>query len=81
MRELQLTDAATGLAEVFDDIAAAVEDCRFSNCGHMAEPGCGVQAAVARGELSTTRLDRWRRLSAEEHLNSVSLAKRRRAVR
>ncbi len=34
MRELQLTDAAAGLAEVFDDITAAIEQCRFSNCAH-----------------------------------------------
>ena len=81
MRELQLTDAAAGLAEVFDDIAAAAELCRFSDCAHMAEPGCGVQAAVARGDLSTTRLDRWRRLAAEESLNSASLAQRRRSER
>jgi ribosome biogenesis GTPase len=81
MRELQLTDAAVGLAEVFDDITAAVELCRFSNCAHVTEPGCGVQAAIARGELSDERLDRWRRLTAEEQLNNASLAQRRRGER
>lgn len=81
MRELQLTDAATGLAEVFDDITAAVELCRFSNCAHVTEPGCGVRAAIARGELSEERLDRWRRLTAEEQLNNASLAQRRRNER
>ncbi|CAN5347744.1 ribosome small subunit-dependent GTPase A [soil metagenome] len=77
MRELQLTDAATGLGEVFDDIAAATEHCRFSNCAHNAEPGCGVQAAMARGEFSTARLERWRRLTAEEALNTASLTRKR----
>jgi ribosome biogenesis GTPase len=81
MRELQLTDAAAGLAEVFDDIATAVEHCRFSNCAHVTEPGCGVQAAVARGEISEARLDRWRRLTAEEQQNSATLAQRRRGER
>ncbi|HEY1124430.1 MAG TPA: ribosome small subunit-dependent GTPase A [Sphingobium sp.] len=81
MRELQLTDAADGLAEVFDDIAAAAQLCRFSDCAHGSEPGCGVQASIARGEFSTTRLDRWRRLAAEERLNSTSLAQRRRGER
>lgn len=77
MRELQLTDAASGLAEVFDDIVAAAEYCRFSNCAHKAEPGCAVQAAVAQGDLTTVRLDRWRSLAAEENANSTTLAQRR----
>ena len=81
MRELQLTDVAAGLAEVFDDITAAVEHCRFSNCAHTTEPGCGVQALIASGELSDERLDRWRRLTAEEQLNSASLAQKRRRER
>jgi len=76
MRELQLTDAAAGLEEVFDDIVAAVEHCRFSNCGHNAEPGCGVQAALARGEISAARLERWRQLTAEESLNTAILARK-----
>ena len=77
MRELQLTDVAAGLEDVFDDVAAAVEQCRFSNCAHNAEPDCGVQAAIARGEFSTARLERWRRLTAEEALNTASLARQR----
>lgn len=77
MRELQLSDAATGLAEVFDDIAAAAQECRFSNCAHQAEPGCAVQAAIAEGTITSVRLDRWRKLAAEETLNSASLAARR----
>jgi len=77
MRELQLTDAAAGLDEMFDDIVAAVEQCRFSNCAHNAEPGCGVQAAIARGAFSIERLDRWRSLTAEESSNSTALARPR----
>lgn len=77
MRELQLSDAAAGIAEVFDDITAATEQCRFSNCAHKAEPGCAVQAIVAEGTLSLARLDRWRKLAAEEALRTASLAQRR----
>jgi len=77
MRELQLSDAAAGLAEVFDDIVAAARRCRFSDCAHKAEPGCAIQAAVADGTLSTARLDRWRRLAEEESVNSATLAQRR----
>jgi ribosome biogenesis GTPase len=66
MRELQLTDAAAGISEVFDDFVLAAQNCRFSNCGHGGEPGCAVQAAIADGALTTVRFGRWRKLAAEE---------------
>ena len=30
-------------------------DCRFHNCTHIHEPGCGVQAAVQAGKISASR--------------------------
>ena len=81
MRELQLTDAAAGLEDMFEDIAAAVEHCRFSNCAHNAEPGCGVQAAIAGGKFSIERLERWRRLTAEDAINTLALDRPRRRQR
>ena len=77
MRELQLSDATFGLAEVFDDIVALTRQCRFSNCTHEAEPGCSVQAAIKRGTLDRARLQRWRKLASEEAANSTSRATRR----
>ncbi|MBB5686388.1 ribosome small subunit-dependent GTPase A [Sphingobium boeckii] len=77
MRELQLTDAAAGLAEVFDDIVNMAQHCRFANCAHNVEPGCAIQTAIADGSLAPARLDRWRRLVTEETYNSASLAERR----
>jgi len=65
MRELHLSDAAEGVAEVFDDIVALAQECRFSNCGHGQEPGCAVRAAIAQGTLETVRFERWRKLTAE----------------
>ena len=77
MRELQLSDAATGIAEVFDDFALAAQDCKFSDCSHGVEPGCAVRAAIEAGTLTTERFDRWRRLEAEETANAAKLTKRR----
>ena len=39
------------------DFAAALGHCRFYNCTHRHEPGCGVRAAHDRGEISEAR---WR---------------------
>ena len=77
MRELQLVDAGTGIAEVFDDIVDMADHCRFSDCTHDVEPGCAVQAAIASGQLERMRLERWRKLASEETYNSASQAERR----
>ncbi|MEO9132076.1 MAG: ribosome small subunit-dependent GTPase A [Sphingomonas sp.] len=66
MRELQLSDAAAGISEVFDDFILAAEGCRFSDCAHGGEPGCAVRTAIAEGTLTSERFDRWRKLAAED---------------
>lgn len=77
MRELQLADAAEGLAEVFDDLIALAQTCRFSNCAHGTEPGCAVQADLASGRLDPVRLERWRKLTSEDASNTLSQSRRR----
>lgn len=42
LRHLQPTD----LARLMPDVAAHTGNCRFYNCTHLHEPGCGVLAAV-----------------------------------
>lgn len=76
MRELQLSDAAAGVAEIFDDFLLAAQDCRFSDCAHDREPGCAVQRAIAEGTLAEDRFDRWRKLAAEDAAAAAKLAKR-----
>jgi ribosome biogenesis GTPase len=46
---------APQLAMLMPDIRAAATDCKFYNCTHQHEPGCGVLAALARGEISESR--------------------------
>lgn len=78
MRELQLSDAAVGVSEIFDDFVLAAQDCRFSDCAHGSEPGCAVQAAIAEGTLTSERFTRWRQLTAEEGATAAYPRKRRR---
>lgn len=77
MRGLQLTDAAAGIGEVFEDIEALAGACRFTDCRHETEPGCAIRAALADGRLDPARLARWRKLQAEDAFNAASLAERR----
>jgi ribosome biogenesis GTPase / thiamine phosphate phosphatase len=48
---------AQQLPLLMPDLSAHVASCRFYNCSHRQEPGCGVAAAVERGEVSPSR---WR---------------------
>lgn len=43
------------LAGLMPDLRQHAEGCRFYNCTHQHEPGCGVNAAVERGEISASR--------------------------
>jgi ribosome biogenesis GTPase len=65
MRELQLWEPGTGLADAFDDIDALAAGCRFTDCRHENEPGCAVVAAVAAGDLPEERLASFKKLQRE----------------
>ncbi|HEY6922758.1 MAG TPA: ribosome small subunit-dependent GTPase A [Steroidobacteraceae bacterium] len=76
MREIQLTDVASGLDDVFAEVAAIAANCRFRDCRHQSEPGCAINAAVLAGTLDAGRVKRWRKLLAEEAHNNATLAER-----
>lgn len=65
LREVQMWAAEGGLAKTFDDIEALAKNCRFSDCRHLAEPGCAVKAALESGELEDVRFDSWLELQRE----------------
>lgn len=75
MRELQLWDVEDGVEDAFADIATLATACRFSDCKHGSEPGCAVQAAVARGEISLARLGSYQKLKAEQVKRSSAVRK------
>ena len=77
MRELQLSDCETGIAETFADIESLADSCRFADCQHQSEPGCKVQEALNSGELDERRLNNYLKLKREEQINSASLAEKR----
>lgn len=71
MRELQLWESESSLAEAFDDIDAIAPACYFRDCQHDTEPKCAVKDAVARGDLSAERLAHFHRLRLEaRHLEA-----------
>jgi ribosome biogenesis GTPase len=66
MRELQLWDAAEGIAQAFGEIEELAAKCKFRDCKHEAEPECAVRAAVETGALDAERLESFHKLGREE---------------
>jgi ribosome biogenesis GTPase len=61
LRQLQATD----LARLMPDIRDHAQACRFYNCSHLHEPGCGVREALAAGLISASRYRIYTELHAE----------------
>lgn len=86
MRELALWEADAAVADLFEDIQAVAEQCRFADCGHGNEPGCAVNAALAAGTLDPGRFAGWNKLQRElafqagQENPEVRYANRRRGV-
>lgn len=64
IRSLSLPEGASADA-AFPEVAAAALGCRFTDCGHRAEPGCAVRAAVAGGQLPRPAYEGWLRVTGD----------------
>ena len=69
LRSLPIVGHERGLAKVFPDIAEAAGECRFRDCTHTHEPGCGVLSAG----FSEVRLACYLALAAEMRESAASL--------
>ena len=55
----------------FPELRERVAGCQFSDCTHVHEPGCAVQAAVESGRISRQRYESYLRMRSgqeEEYL-------------
>lgn len=63
VRDFQLWQVALNqVAEGFREFETYSGQCRFHNCLHLGEPGCAIQAAVDKGDVSERRLKSYRKL-------------------
>ncbi|MEE1926841.1 ribosome small subunit-dependent GTPase A [Streptomyces sp. TRM 70351] len=81
LRGVGLWEADAGLDRTFTDIDALAGQCRFPDCGHGAEPGCAVLAALEDGTLAHRRLDSYRKLQRESERMAARTDARLRAER
>lgn len=53
------------LAGLFPEFGPYLNDCRFDDCTHRAEPGCALREAVERGDIHPSRYASYLRLYEE----------------
>ncbi len=60
------------LSSMFREFSGFVDECRFPDCSHTAEPDCGVISAVSRNEIAPSRHESYVQL-----YNEIKVAKQR----
>ena len=80
LRGVAMYAADDGLSQAFSELEELASACRFADCAHVAEPGCGVLASIAAGDLSQARRTDLR-LQAEERMKWKRITKEQRASR
>jgi len=65
LRELQIWEGEEGIGITFSDIEELAAKCRFNDCAHETEPGCGVKKGIEEGVISEERLKSYRKLKRE----------------
>jgi ribosome biogenesis GTPase len=74
MRELKLTGDED--LELFADIDALTEQCRFADCSHGNEPGCTVRLAIEEGELDPARWQHYLKLHGQREEQAARFEER-----
>ena len=66
VREMGFWGLSAGeLDGLFPEFRPFLEQCRFGDCAHVAEPDCAVREAVAEGVVSAARYDSYLKLREE----------------
>jgi len=78
MREVGITDSASGLEITFDLITLHSKNCRFKDCTHTKEKGCSVIEAVEKGEIDQSSYQNYLKMEREKaHFESTVVERRK----
>lgn len=81
MREFGMTSEDGDDANVFPAIEAFGKNCRYADCTHMMEEGCGVLEALENGELEPAMYESYVKLVKEQRRFSVRAEDKKRINR
>jgi ribosome biogenesis GTPase len=77
MREVGIVDTAFGLEATFDKITELAQHCKFQDCTHTSETGCGVLEALEKGEIDPGSYDNYLKMVKEKAHFESSVYERR----
>lgn len=77
IREVGMTNVASGVESVFDEILELAKKCKYSNCSHTHEAGCEVLAAVNLGKLNEQKFLNYLNLKKEVKYSEMSGVEKR----
>lgn len=81
MREVGMTDIGAGMDNVFDEITALAEKCKYKDCAHTHEPGCEVLSAVNSRQLDKDKYSNYLNLKKEtEYYGLTQLEKKKKTA-
>jgi len=72
MRELGQIEVQEGLCTTFEDIVALSALCKYDDCTHTIEQGCGVQGALMENQLSIDHYKNYLKLKKESAYHQMS---------
>ena len=77
MREVGMTDMSAGIDNLFDEITALAQKCKYVDCTHMHEPGCEILSALKSGKLDEGKYSNYINLKKEvEYYKMTEVGKR-----
>jgi ribosome biogenesis GTPase len=77
MRELGLMGVSDSVDDNFSDVHTYASQCKFGDCTHTVEPGCGILDAVKRGDVSAERHQSYLKLLKESRFHEMTYTERR----
>jgi len=76
-REVGITDASSGIENIFDEITALSKNCKYANCTHTHESGCAVLKAAETKKLDKEKYSNYIKLKKEaEYYEMTDFEKR-----
>jgi ribosome biogenesis GTPase / thiamine phosphate phosphatase len=77
MREVAITDSASGLEITFEMIVSLSQNCKFKDCTHTNETGCSVLEAVEKGNIDKSSYENYLKMEKERNHFESSVVERR----
>ncbi|OGI33496.1 MAG: ribosome small subunit-dependent GTPase A [Candidatus Moranbacteria bacterium RIFOXYC1_FULL_44_13] len=77
IREVGMADVGAGVDSLFDEITMLAKKCKYADCTHLHEPGCGVLTALADGRLDKDRYSNYISLKKETEYFDMNQSEKR----